>query len=93
MLLDDGVDRAVSGRFRISRAGPRKTVVLGNIGGKLKTGHYVDYPSYGQPGHRMIATMYVTLLHLAGSSRDAFGMADPGLKDFNQHGPLEELLG
>ncbi|QDU96557.1 hypothetical protein Pla8534_43780 [Lignipirellula cremea] len=33
------------------------------------------------------------LLHLAGSSRDGFGMADPGLKDFNQHGLLEELLG
>jgi hypothetical protein len=37
--------------------------------------------------------MYVTLLHLAGSSRDSFGMADPGLKNFNQRGPLEELLG
>jgi hypothetical protein len=67
-------------------------VVLGNIAGKLKTGRYVDYPGYGQPGHRTIANMYVTLLHLAGSSRDSFGMADPGLKDFNQHGPLEELL-
>ena len=68
-------------------------VVLGNIGGRLKTGRYIDYPGYGQPGHRTIANMYVTLLHLAGSSRDSFGMADPGLKDFNQHGPLEELLG
>ncbi len=67
-------------------------VVLGNFGGKLKTGRYVDYPGYGQPGHRTIANMYVTLSHLAGSSRDSYGMADPGLKDFNQHGPLEELL-
>jgi hypothetical protein len=36
--------------------------------------------------------MYVTLLHLAGSPRDSFGLADPGLKDLNQYGPLEELL-
>lgn len=67
-------------------------VVLGNIGGKLKTGRYVDYPAYGYKGHRTTANMYVTLLQLAGSSRTSFGQADPGLKDFDQHGPLEELL-
>jgi hypothetical protein len=32
-------------------------------------------------------------LHLAGSSRDSFGRADSELKDLNQTGPLEELLG
>lgn len=68
-------------------------VVLGDLGGKLKTGRYVDYPGYGQPGHRTTANMYVTLLHLAGAPRDSFGIADPGLKDLDQHGPLEELLG
>lgn len=68
-------------------------VVLGNIGGRLKTGRYIDYPGYGQPRHRTIANMYVTLLHLAGSSRDSFGRADSELKDLNQTGPLEELLG
>lgn len=67
-------------------------VVLGNIGGKLKTGRYVDYPAYGYKGHRTTANMFVTLLQLAGSSRTSFGQADPGLKDFDQHGPLEELL-
>jgi hypothetical protein len=67
-------------------------VVLGNIGGKLKTGRYVDYPAYGYQGHRTTANMYVTLLQLAGSNRDSFGMPDPGLKDFDQHGPLVELL-
>jgi len=36
--------------------------------------------------------MYVTLLQLAGSMRDSFGMADPNLKDFDQHGPLAELM-
>ncbi|QDU92438.1 DUF1552 domain-containing protein [Lignipirellula cremea] len=67
-------------------------VVLGNLGGKLKAGRYVDYPGYGQPGHRTTANMYVTLLQLAGSQRTSFGMPDPNLKDFDQHGPLEELL-
>jgi hypothetical protein len=67
-------------------------VVLGNIGRKLKTGRYIDYPAYGYRGHRTTANMYTTLLQLAGSQRDSFGMADPNLKDFDQHGPLEELL-
>ena len=67
-------------------------VVIGDMGGKLKAGRYIDYPGYGQPRHRTIANMYVTLLHLAGSPRDSFGMADPGLKDLDQYGPLEELL-
>ena len=67
-------------------------VVIGDMGGKLKSGRYIDYPGYGQPKHRTIANMYVTLLNLAGSARDNFGMSDPGLKDFDQYGPLEELL-
>jgi hypothetical protein len=65
-------------------------VVIGNMGGKLKTGRYIDYPGYGHKGHRTTANMYVTLLQLAGSQRDSFGMADPTLKDLDQHGPLEE---
>jgi hypothetical protein len=67
-------------------------VVIGNMGGKLKTGRYVDYPGYGQKGHRTTANMYVTLLQLAGPQRATFGIADPALKDLDQHGPLEELL-
>jgi hypothetical protein len=67
-------------------------VVIGDLGGKLKTGRYIDYPGYGHKGHRTTANLYVTLLHLAGSSRDSFGMADPVLKDLDQHGPLAECL-
>ena len=67
-------------------------VVIGDMGGKLRSGRYIDYPGYGQPKHRTIANMYVTLLELAGAPRDNFGMSDPGLKDFDQYGPLEELL-
>jgi hypothetical protein len=67
-------------------------VMLGNMGGKLKAGRYVDYPGYGHKGHRTTANMYVTLLQLAGSQRTSYGVADPNLKDLDQHGPLEELL-
>jgi len=67
-------------------------VVIGNMGGRLKSGRYIDYPGYGLPGHRTTANMYLTLLHLAGAPRETFGMADATLKDLNQHGPLDELL-
>lgn len=67
-------------------------VVIGNMGGKLKAGRYVDYPGYGHKGHRTTANMYLTLLHLAGVTRDTFGMLDPNLKDIDQTGPLSELL-
>jgi hypothetical protein len=67
-------------------------VVIGDMGGKLKTGRYVDYPGYGRKGHRTTANMYLTLLHLAGASRDTFGIPDPNLKDLDQTGPLSELL-
>lgn len=67
-------------------------VVIGDMGGKLKVGRYLDYPGYGQPGHRTTANLYVTLLQIAGASRESFGVADPGLKDLDQHGPLVEWL-
>ncbi len=67
-------------------------VVLGDMNGKLRTGRYLDYPGYAQSGHRTTANMFVTLLNLAGSSRDHFGMSDPNLKDFDQYGPLHEWL-
>ncbi len=67
-------------------------VVLGDLGGRLKSGRYIDYPGYGQKNHRTTANLYVTLMQLAGSQRTSFGVQDPGLKDIDQHGPLEELL-
>jgi hypothetical protein len=66
-------------------------VVIGNIDNKLKTGRYLDYPGYGQKGHRTTANLYTTLLNLAGSNRDRFGIADPMLKDFDQTGVLTEM--
>lgn len=67
-------------------------VLIGNIGNRLRTGRYIDYPGYGQRGHRTTANMYVTLLQLADANRDSFGMADQGLRDLDQHGSLSELL-
>ncbi len=67
-------------------------VMIGNVDKKLKTGRYVDYPGYGNKGHRTTANMYVTLLNLAGDKRETFGRQDANLKDIDQHGPLTELL-
>ncbi len=67
-------------------------VLLGNVNNRLRTGRYIDYPGYGQSGHRTTANMYVTFLQLAGSQRETFGMTDPVLRDLDQRGPLQELL-
>jgi hypothetical protein len=67
-------------------------IMIGDMGGKLKSGRYIDYPGYGQPKHRTIANLYMTLLNLVGVSLDTFGTKDPTLQDIDQHGPLEELL-
>ena len=67
-------------------------VILGNAGGRLKVGRYVDYPGYGRKGHRTTANLYLTLLQAAGSPREFFGVPDPNLKDLDQSGPLAELL-
>jgi len=67
-------------------------ILIGNAGGKLKTGRYVDYPGYGMLGHRTTANLYTTFLNLAGNNAERFGMADPNLKDLDQTGPLTELL-
>ncbi|MBM3994180.1 MAG: DUF1552 domain-containing protein [Planctomycetes bacterium] len=68
-------------------------VLMGNLGGRLRTGgRFIDYPAYGNAGHRTLANLYCTLLHAAGRPRDRFGVTDPGLRDLDQSGPLQELL-
>ncbi len=67
-------------------------LLLGDLGGKLKTrGRLLDYPSYGQPGHRTVANLYLSILNAVGDQRETFGIADPKLIDFDQKGPLAEL--
>ncbi len=75
-----------------SRCWEWPVVVLGNGGGQLNGGRYVDYPGYAQLGHRTTANFFTTLLNLAGSRAERFGMLDPNLKDLDQTGPLVELL-
>ncbi len=75
-----------------SRAWEWPFVMIGNAGGKLKAGRYVDYPGYGMLGHRTTANLYTTFLNIAGNNAERFGMADPNLKDLDQTGPLTELL-
>jgi len=68
-------------------------VVIGDLNGRLKTrGRYLEYPYHALDGHRTINNLYNTFLHAAGAPRDDFGMPDPALSDFDQAGPLKELL-
>jgi hypothetical protein len=74
-------------------------VLVGNLGGRLKTaGRFLQYPAYQQhadqiPGHRTIANFYLALLHAIGDKREQFGEPDLNLKGADQSGPLVEILG
>ncbi|MFT5041118.1 MAG: hypothetical protein ACI8TX_002090 [Hyphomicrobiaceae bacterium] len=73
-------------------------VLVGNLGGRLKTdGRFLQYPPYQQhadqiPGHRTIANFYLALLHAVGDKREQFGEPDLNLKGADQSGPLAEIL-
>jgi hypothetical protein len=80
-------------------------VLIGNVGGKLKSGQLVTYPmeaktienDYGEsreqgtgmPANPTLNRLFCTLLHAAGAPRDNFNLLLPGL---DQNGPLAELL-
>ncbi|MCE9534470.1 MAG: DUF1552 domain-containing protein [Planctomycetes bacterium] len=66
-------------------------VLLGNLGGKLKSGQYIDYPLFGKKGSRSINALYCTLLHAAGAPRDHFNL-EGVLKNVDSPGPLAELM-
>ena len=68
-------------------------VLVGGKNNKLKTGRYIQYPSYQQTGHRTIANLYLSLMQGAGlNTKDHFGQLDSQLKDFDLAGPLAELI-
>lgn len=68
-------------------------VVLGNLGGRLKTdGRFLCYPKYGENGHRTVANFYTSLLHAVGAKAERFGQPDPNLNHLDQDGPLSELM-
>ena len=70
-------------------------ILIGDLGGRLKAcgdaGRLLHYPKYGNTGHRTLNSLYLSLLHAAGTPRDKFGLDDPGLKDIDTSGPLAEL--
>ena len=67
-------------------------IMIGDLGGRLRLGNrYLRYPDYGKPGHRTIASLYVSLLNAVGDRCTSFGIPDSGLLDLDQDGPLAEL--
>ncbi len=67
-------------------------VLVGNVSGQFKTGRYLHYPSYGQPGNRTLGSFYLSLLHAAGHPREGFGQIDLQLPKEDQKSPLAELF-
>lgn len=66
-------------------------VLIGNLGGRLKTGQIVRYPIAPKPNSRTINALWCTLLNAAGEQRDHFNL-EGGLKGIDTLGPLPELL-
>lgn len=67
-------------------------VLVGNIRGKLNSGRYLHFPSYGETGNRTIGSFYLSLLHAAGRARESFGQIDLQLPKTSQQEPLSELF-
>lgn len=67
-------------------------VLVGNLGGKLKVGRYLQFPSYGKAGHHTIANLHMTLAACAGIPLETWGQIDLNLDKAAQQGPLSELL-
>lgn len=66
-------------------------LLLGNLGGKLRSGRYLQYPLEPSPLSRTINALYCTLLHVVGTPRDRFNLTG-NLKHLDRPGPLSELL-
>ena len=59
----------------------------------IQGGRYLDFPYWGNDGHREVGNLYTTLLHAAGDKRDYFGVHDAMLKgDAQSDGSLPQLL-
>jgi len=82
-------------------------VLLGNLGGRIKTGRFVCYPiakdspTYsGTPNRHMTAAadnptinaLYNTILHAVGDTRDHFNLMAADRSNRSLSGPLPELL-
>jgi hypothetical protein len=68
-------------------------VTIGNFGGAIKAGRYIELLGHGAKNHKHIGNMYTTLLNAAGNKAESFGQPDPILgKDVDQKGGIAELL-
>ncbi len=66
-------------------------VLIGNAGGKLRAGRFIEYPAFGDAGNRSINALYCTLLHAAGAPCEHFNLSG-ATKEVDQPGPLPQLL-
>ena len=66
-------------------------VLIGNLGGKLRTGRFIEYPAFGDNGNRSINALYCSLLHAAERPRKHFNLEGP-TREVDSAGPLDELL-
>ncbi|MEM7395063.1 MAG: hypothetical protein AAF492_22255, partial [Verrucomicrobiota bacterium] len=67
-------------------------VLVGGMGNRIKTGQYIEYPTYANRGHRPLSMVYQTLMAASGMPPDNyFGEIDPALKDLEITGPLREI--
>ena len=66
-------------------------VLIGDLGQRLRTGRFIEYPAFGEPGSRSINALYCSLLHAAGAPRAHFNLTGP-IKEVDRPGPLEEIL-
>lgn len=70
-------------------------VVVGGNGGRLNiAGRYIQYPSYGNDGHRTIGNWWTTWLNAFGNPIEHYGNLDLTLQKngMPQTGPLQQLL-
>jgi hypothetical protein len=67
-------------------------VLIGNLGGRLKSGQIMVYPPFGHHGHKALNHLYTTLMYTVGEQPKTFGTPDIKLKDLDMTGPLSELL-
>jgi hypothetical protein len=66
-------------------------LLLGNLGGTLRSGRYLHYPLEPHRQSRTINALYCSLLHAIGAPRDRFNLTGT-LKDLDRAGPLAELM-
>lgn len=69
-------------------------IVMAGDNAKLDLGRrYIRLPNYGQEGHKTLGNWYTTLLNAYGNPIEHYGAPDVGLKNINQEGPIQQLMG